>query len=216
MAESGCTQAAISGETGPLHDCVEESPDGPDSDSGDSDSGLRIICVSCGDSKNETLILETPCQHHYCNDCIVNLFQAATTDESLFPPRCYQQPVPPEDALEFLPAGFTEEFRAKEEEFSTSNRTYCCVAECSTFICQENITDDGLASCPKCHAATCAKCKTAHHEGECQGDADIELVKRMAQEHGWQTCYSCQRIIELGTGCNHMSEYGRSPSVSIS
>lgn len=207
MAALNCAQAT--GETGSLHDGVEERPDGPD-------SRLRIICVSCSESKDEAFILETPCEHHYCDECIVGLFHAATTDESLFPPCCCHQCVPLEDALEFLSVDFLETFRAKEEEFGSDNRIYCSVAECSAFIPQTNVTDGNLAKCPKCNAATCAECKAAHHLGDCQGDAGMELVRQMAQENGWQTCYSCQRIIELGTGCNHMSECGRSPSVSIS
>lgn len=207
MATVHCAQS--SGETWSLHDGVEDRPDG-------LDSRLRIICVSCSESKDEALVLETPCEHHYCDECIVGLFHAATTDESLFPPRCCHQPVPVEDALDFLPVDFLETFRAKEEEFSSDDRIYCSVAECSVFIPRTNITDGNLASCPKCNAATCAECKAAHHQGDCQGDAGMELVRQMARENGWQTCYSCQRIIELGTGCNHMSESGRSPSVFIS
>lgn len=86
--------AQASGETWSLHDGVEESPDWPD-------SRLRIICVSCNESKDEAFALETPCEHHYCDECIVGLFHAATTDESLFSPRCCHQPVPLEDVLEF-------------------------------------------------------------------------------------------------------------------
>lgn len=42
-------------------------------------------CTSCGDPSPASGTLDAPCTHSYCKDCVVHLFTASTSDESLFP-----------------------------------------------------------------------------------------------------------------------------------
>ena len=141
-----------------------------------------------------------PCQHEYCRDCIRDLFSASLTDESLFPPRCCRQNIPLKAVSIFLTKEIKKEFEKKKVEFGTPNRTYCSRPTCSTFIKAENIVDE-IAFCPDCTRQTCSVCKSEAHEGEdCPNDTALQQTLDLANESGWQRCYSCRRMVELDIG----------------
>ncbi|KAH6972053.1 hypothetical protein BKA56DRAFT_646182 [Ilyonectria sp. MPI-CAGE-AT-0026] len=148
------------------------------------------------------LITELPCDHKYCQDCVVRLYTDALTDESLFPPRCCRQPIPIDLAKPLLPPRLVG---AKEQELNTPNRTYCHRPACSTFIPVQLIVAD-KGTCPNCEATTCVTCKAAAHQGEdCPNDETTQQLLELAQQQGWRQCYSCHRLVELNLGCNHIT-----------
>lgn len=116
-------------------------------------------CIACGEAAGSSRMTRSSCSHEYCPDCLTQLFRAATTDESLFPPRCCKQPIPIEPSQTHLPVDPVTKFKAKEIEYSTPNRTYCHETTCSTFIPPTSIQGD-TATCPDCAAQTCVFCKT--------------------------------------------------------
>lgn len=163
-------------------------------------------CISCQDRFSVTKLSHCPCSHLYCHDCLRNLFEACLTDESLFPARCCGQRIPVDDHRPVLGSKLVGQFRAKEVEFSTLNRTYCHQPTCSTFVPVEFIKND-VATCPQCYYRTCIMCKGAEHRGdECGQDTATQIILHLAAENGWQRCFSCRRVVELEHGCNHMSE----------
>ena len=87
-----------------------------------------------------------PCKHKYCIRCLQELFIKSMQDETLMPPRCCQKIIPIE--LARLSLKETEDFKAKQLEFSTKNRLYCSKPACSTFIPPDCIVD-GVGKCPK-------------------------------------------------------------------
>ncbi|KAK2766523.1 IBR finger domain-containing protein [Colletotrichum kahawae] len=162
-------------------------------------------CISCQDSFPVTKLSPCPCSHLYCHDCLRSLFEACLTDESLFPARCCGQQIPVDDHRPVLGSKLVGQFRAKEVEFSTPNRTYCHQPTCSTFVPVEFIKND-VATCPQCYCRTCAMCKGAEHRGdECGQDTATQFLLQLAAENGWQRCFSCRRVVELEYGCNHMT-----------
>lgn len=170
-------------------------------------------CECCHDSFSPSIMATAPCSHKYCRACLNDLFRSASVDESLFPPRCCKRPIPVDTNL--LSTETVDLFRAKEEEFSTPNRTYCHRPQCSAFL-PAHCIQGNLAACGKCKFKTCVACKGAPHvKGECPKDAATQEVLRMAKEQGWQQCKSCKRIVELNTGCYHMSTSPEQPPVSI-
>jgi IBR domain, a half RING-finger domain len=161
-------------------------------------------CTACQEYQEFSKIARAPCGHEYCEDCLRNLFESSMTDESLFPPRCCKQSIPTGAVRIFLTSELIDQYELKKIEFGTTNRTYCSSPRCSVFLHTENIDGD-RGTCPDCGVVTCTMCKTAAHEGDCPADTDLQLVLATAAENQWQRCYSCRRLVELDTGCNHIT-----------
>ena len=164
----------------------------------------KATCISCFGERYTSDITVVPCNHTYCRECILALFEAAMKDETLYPPRCCREVIPPASVSNFLPFDFLQEFKAKAIEFDTPNRTYCAQATCSAFIPSECISAD-VASCPSCQLKTCIFCKGTEHLGECSKDPNFQSLLGLALQNEWMTCYSCSRMIELSTGCHHIT-----------
>ncbi|EHK49360.1 hypothetical protein TRIATDRAFT_82700 [Trichoderma atroviride IMI 206040] len=161
-------------------------------------------CVSCMTDVPFFETVQCPCSHEYCRGCIADLFKAAMYDESLFPPRCCRQAIPLGLNQIFLPAKLVGQYRAKELEYATKDRTYCHLPNCSTFIPPAFIKGD-IAICQKCQSETCTICKSQSHEDNCPQDTATLDLLRIASENDWQRCYSCRRMVDLITGCNHIT-----------
>lgn len=160
-------------------------------------------CVSCHEVKE---IIEVPCEHPYCRDCVRHLYTDAPVDETLFPPRCCRQPIPVSLVRHFLGSRITAKFERKAIEYGTLNRTYCSDASCATFIEPSHVLNStGTCSRPGCERQTCTMCKRAAHAGSCPPGNPFEETIRLAQEFGWQRCQRCRTMVELGIGCNHIT-----------
>lgn len=173
-----------------------------------SSRGHRMAtCVCCMDEYPSRAVARFTCDHEYCRECIIKLYTDVLTDESLFPLRCCKKPIPIEVTQGLLPPGLLGQFRAKEVEYNTLDRTYCHIPTCSTFI-PEPFTRSGHGKCPRCERLTCLICKGAFHLGEdCPQDPATQEILALAKENGWVGCYNCHRLVELNLGCNHISEY---------
>ncbi|EHK18242.1 uncharacterized protein TRIVIDRAFT_159594 [Trichoderma virens Gv29-8] len=167
-------------------------------------ASLRRRCLACTADVPFFEMVQCPCSHEYCRGCIAELFKAAMSDESLFPPRCCGQSIPLGINQIFLTAELVGEYRAKELEYNTPNRTYCHQPTCSAFIPLQFIQGD-TAICIKCRSETCTICKGPSHDDHCPEDMATLDVLRIASENGWQRCYSCRRVVDLSTGCNHIT-----------
>ena len=160
-------------------------------------------CIACDLKKPLLDIFQTPCGHHYCQECLRTLFELSTTDETLSPPRCCRQEIPLPSVKVYLSSALIDLFNRKSIEFKTSDRTYCSQPTCSSFITSINIGGE-RATCTACGTCTCTICKNNAHDGDCPEDTATQQVLEMAREQGWQRCYSCRRLVELDVGCNHM------------
>lgn len=167
----------------------------------------RRDCVICLEKFPFHEVARAPCAagHEYCRGCLMELFSRCLSDESLFPPRCCSEPFRLDSVRVFLSPKLVGEFLARKLEMETPDRTYCHQPSCSAFIPRQFIRHD-QGTCPRCQARTCTICKGPPHRGDCPQDPGLQEVLRVAQENGWQRCCSCQRVVELNTGCNHMSE----------
>ncbi|GAO13734.1 hypothetical protein UVI_02018310 [Ustilaginoidea virens] len=164
----------------------------------------RQQCEACTEPKHFAELAAAPCGHKYCRQCLTHLFHDAMIDESLFPPRCCKQPIPLEKNRLFLDAVVVQQFRNKALEFSTPRRTYCYNPGCATFIPPANHKND-VAACDGCGCHTCITCKKASHRGDCPDDEQLGQTLQLARERGWQRCQNCWGMVELNTGCNHMT-----------
>ncbi|KAL2258808.1 hypothetical protein VTK26DRAFT_7732 [Humicola hyalothermophila] len=172
---------------------------------GQGRSGPTMVeCASCGDKCPRFDVFRCPCSHDYCRECLESLFRLSMSDESLFPPRCCSKAIPFDSCRAWLSSDLAREFPAKKVEMETPNRTYCHRPACSAFIPPQHIAGE-VATCTRCGETTCAVCKCASHAGDCPHDPAAQALLRMAEENGWQRCYSCRRLVELNHGCYHMT-----------
>jgi hypothetical protein len=96
----------------------------------------------------------------------------------------------------------SQEFEEKAIEFSDPHRTYCSNPSCSKYIFPYSVSSY-IGTCSHCSSRTCMRCKKPAHEGDCP-DEDEELLQ-LAEREGWRRCFQCRNMIELGTGCNHIT-----------
>lgn len=170
----------------------------------------RHVCVICMDSIRGSEI-QAPCGHYYDIPCIVDLFQTATRDESLFPPRCCRQNIPFDQVQTHLSRALVTEFQEKSREFGTGSRVYCARQTCSRFLGPliQNTSGITVYDCPApdCETRTCANCR-GRHDGPthpCQQDQGAQQVLELGRTEGWARCPGCSQLIELEMGCFHMT-----------
>ncbi|WKT54450.1 hypothetical protein QSH57_005034 [Fusarium oxysporum f. sp. vasinfectum] len=183
-AEDGLIDILRSLNLGGLPDSMSSQPESSSWASSRKESQTRE-CIACNDQFPPLALFRSPCSHEYCRACLVGLVRSSFQDESLFPPKCCRQTIPVEQGRWFSPQ-LVGQFRAKNLEFGTPNRTYCSEPSCSTFI--PPVFIDG-----------------PHHIGVCPSDTASQQVLQLADQNGWQQCYSCYRVVELETGCYHMT-----------
>jgi hypothetical protein len=166
-------------------------------------------CVICQDPIRGVDI-RAPCGDHYDLPCLIDLFRAATRDESLFPPRCCRARIPVSMVRSHLPGDLVDLLNEKEKEFGTLNRVYCANPTCSRFL---GSTLDGFWStvtctAPGCSTRTCRKCKQevkGYIPHSCNTNEIDRDVLELAKSKNWARCPSCGQMIELLHGCYHMS-----------
>ncbi|KAK5724425.1 hypothetical protein LTR15_004470 [Elasticomyces elasticus] len=101
-------------------------------------------------------------------------------------------------------------FGSKRIELETKDRTYCHISTCSAFIRPQAFFGT-QAPCPVqfAHGSTCTLCKQAFHYGPCPRNAELETLINTAQQNQWKQCFACHRMVELKTGCNHITCFCR-------
>ncbi|KAI6138444.1 hypothetical protein EDD17DRAFT_394987 [Pisolithus thermaeus] len=168
------------------------------------------VCIVCQDPVQGPGI-RAPCGHYYDIPCIIDLFQSATCDESLYPPRCCKQNIPFFQVQPHFPRALMTQFREKSREFSTLNRVYCAQQTCSRFLGPRTDTTSGTAvyccPSPNCKTSTCGSCK-GRYDGwmhTCRQDQGSEQVLGLGNIEGWARCPGCSQVVELSMGCYHMT-----------
>ncbi|KAJ8075532.1 hypothetical protein PM082_021162 [Marasmius tenuissimus] len=177
---------------------------GSNSTQGTSGSTTCVICMDR--IPYQRAFHAAACGHYYCRVCLVDLVQACTRDESLYPLRCCKQNLSLPGVLPFLDTKTRINFQIKAREFDIqpNNRLYCTNPVCSTFL-GSNTGGKRTVTCTTCFTTMCTGCKKASHLGECTENEAFRQLQALAREEGWQTCPGCRRIIDLHHGCFHMT-----------
>ncbi len=71
---------------------------------------IHQVCVSCDSKIVAQKMCRAPCGHLYCQECLYALFDLATTEETLFPPRSYRKSIPLNLAGQYLGRGLVHKF----------------------------------------------------------------------------------------------------------
>ncbi|KDQ61531.1 hypothetical protein JAAARDRAFT_103431, partial [Jaapia argillacea MUCL 33604] len=156
------------------------------------------------------------CRHYFDKSCILDLFQAATRDETLFPPRCCRRSIPFSQVRPHMSAELSTLLDEKKKEFGTLRRVYCSNASCSRFLGEASPeakpSSKQKASkvyvCWSCGTQTCSRCKTTTTTSPsphtCQPSPQTQQLLSFSQKRGWARCPGCTTMVELAFGCYHM------------
>ncbi|KAL4949279.1 hypothetical protein BDW69DRAFT_174795 [Aspergillus filifer] len=163
------------------------------------------LCVVCYDEFTPKNMKDLSCEHRYCNGCLKTLFKVATDGEDFVQPQCCGTPIPLALIERELTSSEIKQFKSAEVEFLSVDKIYCSDTSCDSFIASPYIKGD-QATCPKCDHNTCIKCKNEYHVKEdCPADPALHAVLTLARDRGWQRCYACKTMVELGEGCYHIT-----------
>ncbi|EIT79717.1 hypothetical protein BDV35DRAFT_380583 [Aspergillus flavus] len=166
------------------------------------DCQTHLKCVACMEAKLSFDIFKATCSHYYCRNCTGRLVHDSFVDESLFPPKCCRVPFPLPTMKAFLDEEMIRKFEEKTVEHNDFNRTYCANLSCSRYLPPTSMTLT-TRLCPSCNTETCPTCKQRAHAGVCV-NGEVEILK-MAEAEGWQRCARCRNMVELKSGCNHIT-----------
>lgn len=163
-------------------------------------------CVACMEPLPAENMLECPCSHHYCNNCIENFVQAALADISIFPPQCCSNPIPWSTIKPALTDSMAQKF---EERLAEMNKpppvpqTICSDKRCLAPIPADKVHDH-VGVCPKCKRSTCTFCGNESHAGDCNNKKEWEKLEKTAKRRKWKMCPTCKAFVERTYGCNHI------------
>lgn len=167
-------------------------------------------CVACQNVIIDSCSVRVPCGHSYDVPCLLSLVKASTQDESLFPPRCCQENVPTSIFEKHMDAQLATLFALKTREFSTPKRVYCAKVTCNRFLGPRTKSKGGPLhsyDCkePGCATRTCSRCRSEvkkHVLHACRPD---DVPRRLVQRGCAQQCPGCDRLVELKSGCFHIT-----------
>jgi hypothetical protein len=182
----------------------------PDSSARTSNKARSIECISCFDDIPEKKAVDAPCRHSYCRPCFSQLVKTAMLSEDTFPPKCCLQDIPRRAMQSHLSPDELNQFDKKALEYAVpvGNRYYCGSPECAEWIDTRKAWRwNGGLECPHCEFKMCISCRGAQHgrNQDCPQDFGLRRALEQAERAGWRRCYSCRTMVELNTGCRHIT-----------
>ena len=167
-------------------------------------------CTSCFDEVPENKAVDMPCHHKYCSPCFSQLILTAINNEATFPPKCCLQEIPKKTMRAYLSPKALARFDEKALEYAVAvgNRYYCVSPKCAKWIDTRNAKRvNGILECPYCAVRLCTTCRGPQHPSneDCPQDYGLGSTLDQAERAGWRRCYRCRAIVELTSGCRHIT-----------
>lgn len=160
-------------------------------------------CMVCGDGSGKKRRIVCRCL--YCVVCLRRCIRTGLRNEENFPPKCHQR-LTEDDIRSAGRPGLFRLYRQVALEWDTpaADRLYCAKPECAAFI--PDRLEGNEARCEACGTGTCASCRKRWHPGlPCEEEKEDEELMDMMDEHGYSACNNCRRIVEIQSGCNHIT-----------
>ena len=179
-------------------------------------SGTKAVptpceCTSCFDEiAHHDAVDGLPCRHRYCRPCFAQLVNTAILSEETFPPKCCLAEIPMAVMRKNLPPEELSKFDEKSLEYAVplANRFYCIDPECTRWIDTRIARRvNGALECPHCASKLCTVCRSPQHADnqDCPQDFGLDATLQEAEQAGWRRCYNCRAMVELNTGCRHIT-----------
>ena len=166
-------------------------------------------CISCFDDIPKKAV-DLPCGHKYCSGCFSHLVSTAILSQDTFPPKCCLSEVPATTMRQHLPPKDMAKFNEKVLEYAVpvANRYYCASPQCAKWI-DTRIAKrtNGALECPHCRNKLCTICRGPQHPSneDCPQDFGLDRTLEQAERAGWRRCFNCRAMVELNTGCRHIT-----------
>jgi len=170
-----------------------------------------VECTSCFDDiSHRRAVQGLPCRHSYCSSCFSQMISTAILNEDTFPPRCCLQEVPKTVMRNHLSVQELAKYDEKALEYAVAvgSRYYCVSPECGRWIDTRNAKrTNGALECPHCSVKLCTVCRGPQHPSneDCPQDYGLDATLEQAERSGWRRCYRCRAMVELNTGCRHIT-----------
>jgi len=175
------------------------------------------------------LLLPCPQQHGYCIGCLTAYIDSkidpdnngGNSSNNPFPLRC-----PECRATEFVD-GISDAVAARilspekmvlwdhQRLLHSVQHFFCPNPKCSAMIEIPETIYDLEEACPSCHQLMCTACHVLWHQGiSCEQYQSLPAEERspedraliqLAKTKNWQRCPTCSAVVELVSGCNHMT-----------
>ncbi|OJD28500.1 hypothetical protein ACJ73_00099 [Blastomyces percursus] len=169
-------------------------------------------CSSCFDEILDKNLIGLNCQHKYCLKCFLQLVNTAMATERLFPPQCCLDEIPQRIILDNLDHTRRDAYKLKVQEYALAepNRVYCPEPSCAKWIPPNKLKKGKMPtqkSCPYCRVEICTLCRGLTHTNldDCPKDHGLEATLEEAENRGWRRCYNCHSLVELTSGCRHIT-----------
>lgn len=188
-------------------------------------------CVICLDEIDVGQIFSVDgCLHRYCFSCMKQHVEVKLLNGML--PKCPHEGCNSELKIEtsrkFLTPKLIEIMSQRLEEASipVTEKIYCPYPDCSALMSKSEVLEYskrtlfgiaevlGVRKCSKCENLFCINCKVPWHSNTSCLDykrrnpyppaADAKL-KTLADKNLWRQCVKCNHMIELESGCYHMT-----------
>ncbi|KAJ6571684.1 hypothetical protein B0H19DRAFT_936268 [Mycena capillaripes] len=187
--------------------------------------------LSANSSSRLQFGLRLPCpqQHAYCVGCLISYIESKLDPEGkggnsgiiVFPIRCPECPI-----TDFMD-GISDEIAARvlgsekmvlwdhQKLLNSIPHIYCPNPKCSAIVQTPEDTNDPQAVCPFCQLLLCVACRIPWHQGiSCEDyqalppderSPEDRLLLELAKVKHWRRCPNCASLVELVSGCNHMT-----------
>lgn len=143
------------------------------------------------------------CSHVHCLDCLrLNFLHAMRLDPFQLPRCCQAFPIC--YAAEVLHEQELNAFHRLLSSLNSGRQINCSNVRCNTILRPEWIKHE-IGLCLTCETQTCTICLRASHNGDCPADESTTQLFQIAQTNRWQRCFHCGAMVQLHTGCYHIT-----------
>jgi hypothetical protein len=167
-----------------------------------SEAPAGSACIACLAVFAEESLIQCPCDHKYCVQCLTEHFRAGIQGV-VFPPSCCYEEIPLELVRPHLSAKLQANYAAKKLAIDKPGTVHCALLSCQALIAPENISN-GRATCV-CNTITCVGCKFIAHDDACPEESKKASLLRLAVTKGLCACYRCGELYDREFGCNPMT-----------
>ncbi|XP_023755352.1 E3 ubiquitin-protein ligase RSL1 [Lactuca sativa] len=193
----------------------------------ESNNGNKLEhCVICLDDKSTDQFFSAGnCNHRYCFSCMKQHVEVKLLHGIV--PKCPHEGCELELKVESCEIFMTPKLiemmkhRLKEASIPVTEKIYCPYPKCSALMSKTELSklprfihENGARTCCKCHGDFCVNCRVPWHRNMNCAEykrrnptplVDESKLKSLAARNLWRQCIKCKHMIELATGCYHMT-----------